>query len=92
MRWSQDESVEFETAREVITSLMAIQTHQISEEREKLHPDQRRIAELREYRSQLANERANMHINEPAKIARVLEEYGALVRTWRNAHANSASQ
>ncbi len=92
MKWTQEEAVDFETVREVITSLMAIQTYEISEERRKVPTDQGRIEELRAYRSQLASERANMHINEPDKIARVLEEYGTVVRTWRASHTSPGPQ
>lgn len=91
MKWTQDEAVDFETAREVITNLMAIQSRQIEEERQKDVPDQKRMTELHDYRARLADEQTKLHINEPAKIARILEDYGPVVRSWRAQHSRSVS-
>ena len=82
-KWTQNEAVAFECAREVITDLRAILTARITEESNKEHPDTERLAELRAERSRLFRERADLRVKDHAEIARVRAEYGAQVRTWR---------
>lgn len=83
MKWTQDEAIAFECAREVITDMMAIQTGQIAEESSKAAPDADRLASLRAERSRLAQERAALHVNDLAAVAGVRAKYGAIVRAWR---------
>ncbi len=85
-KWTQDEAIDFECAREVITDLQAILTGQIAEEGGKKHPDAERLAALRAERSRLFRERGGLHVKDHDAIARVLTEYGALVRSWRAEH------
>ena len=82
-QWTQDEAIAFECAREVITDLMAIQTGQIAEEAHKSIPNVDRLESLRLERSRLAQERATLHVQDLADIARIRTEYGAIVRAWR---------
>lgn len=82
-QWTQDEAIAFECAREVITDLMAIQTGLIAREASKPTPDTHRLASLRAERSKLAQERATLHVQDLADIARIRTEYGAIVRAWR---------
>jgi len=86
LRWTQDEAIAFECAREVITDMMAIQTGQIAEEANKSAPDASRLASLRAERSRLAQERAALHVDHLADVARIRTEYGAIVRAWREDH------
>lgn len=83
MKWTQDEAIAFECAREVITDMMAIQTGQIAEENRKAALDTGRLASLRAERSRLAMERSALHVNDQATVARIRTEYGAIVRAWR---------
>ncbi len=82
-QWTQDEAIAFECAREVITDLMAIQTGQMAEEACKAAPDAYRLVELRAERSRLAQERAALHVDDLAAVARIRTEYGAIVRAKR---------
>lgn len=82
-KWTQDEAIDFECAREVITDLQAMLTGQIAEEGGKEHPDAERLAALRAERSRLFRERGGLHVKDHDAIARVLTEYGARVRSWR---------
>jgi hypothetical protein len=82
-KWSQDEAIAFECAREVITDLHGIFTGQIAEESGKSQPDAERLASLRAERSRLFQERAGLRVKDHAEIARVRTEYGERVRAWR---------
>lgn len=82
--WTQDEAIAFECAREVITDMMAIQTAQIVEEGSKATPDADRLASLRAERSRLAQERAALHVDDLAAVARIRTEYGAIIRARRD--------
>lgn len=85
-KWTQNEAVAFECAREVITDLQAILTGQIVEETNKEQPDDERVAVLRAARSRLFRERAELRVKDHAAVARVRAEYGARVRSWRTDH------
>jgi len=85
-QWTQDEAIAFECAREVITDMMAIRTDQIAEEASKAAPDADHLASLRVERSRLAQERAALHVDDLAEVARIRAKYGAIVRAWRVEH------
>lgn len=82
-KWTQDEAIAYECARECITDMMAICTGRIADEAEKEAPDADRVAALRADRSKLAQERAALHVGDHADIARIRTDYGAIVRAWR---------
>jgi len=83
-KWTQEEAIAFECAREVITDLRAIITDQIYTESNKEIPDIERIERLHKESSRLFRERSALHVNEHAAVARVRSKYGAMVREWRN--------
>ncbi len=83
MKWTQDEAIAFECAREVITDLMALYSGNIAAESRQPKPDAGRLAEFRAERSRLAQERAKLHVSDLADIARIRSEYGAIVRAAR---------
>lgn len=85
-QWTQDEAIAFECAREAITHMMAIQTDQIFNEASKAAPDADHLASLRAERSRLAQERAALHVQDLAEIARIRTQYGAIIRAWRQEH------
>lgn len=85
-KWTQDQAVAFECAREVITDMMAIQTGLIAFESDKVNPDLAYVEALRTKRSKLAMERSDLHVNDDAEIIRIRAEYGAIVRAWREEH------
>lgn len=82
-RWTQDEAIAFEAARECITDLMAIRTSQIHSEQDKPNPNDAFLASLEAERTRLHQERAALQVADHVQVARVRSVYGAMVRTWR---------
>jgi hypothetical protein len=82
-QWTQEEAIDYECAREVITDLIAIHSRQIAEESRKEYPDAERLESLRAERSRLFREQTGLRVKDHAGIARVRAEYGARVRAWR---------
>src|SRR5450830_646254 len=82
-KWTQDQAIAFECAREVITDMMAIKTALIATETEKVNPDSEYLIDLRTKRSKLSIERSGLHVDDDAKIDCIREQYGAIVRSWR---------
>ncbi|MDO8777173.1 MAG: hypothetical protein Q7K57_52380 [Burkholderiaceae bacterium] len=83
MKWTQEQSIAFECAREVITDMMAICSGRIADEASKAEPDANSLSELRANCSRLSIERAALHVDDYSDIARIRKEYGAVVRAWR---------
>lgn len=71
-KWTQDEAIAFECARECITHLMAILTTDIASSA--FTPEQ--CEKLRARRSGLAAERAKLNVHDYADIARIRSIYG----------------
>ena len=82
-KWTQDEAIDFECAREVITDLRAILATQIYEESNKEQPDAEKLEQLYAESSRLFRERADLHVTDHENVMRVLARYGAQVRVWR---------
>lgn len=54
-------------------------------------PDAGRVVEWEAARDKLADERAGLHVEHHAEIARIRAEYGQIIRTWRaERHAMAA--
>jgi hypothetical protein len=83
-KWSQDEAIAFECAREAISHLMAIYTARIAAQEVQRAPDDEDLAALQAERSRLARERAGLHVSSHVEIARIRAEYGAAVREWNS--------
>jgi len=90
--WTQDEAIAFEVAREAINHLMSIYTTQIADERRKLVPDEAHIARLIDRRSALHRERTALRLKDHAEVARVRQEYAALVRAWNSRQGQLAAE
>jgi len=82
-KYTQDEAIEFECAREVITDLISIYNEQIREESSKAKPDDELLSKLRLYRYRLVLERSTFHVKDHEIIARINVEYGAQIKAWR---------
>jgi len=82
-QWTDDEAINYECAREAITSVRAILTAQIHEEAKKPNPDAAYLEGLYVERSKMFDERAALHVKDQANIARVRAEYGARFRALR---------
>lgn len=80
MQWTQEQAIAFECAREAITELMALRSAEISEALAQTEPDMARIESLRADRSRLARERANLHVGQDERIARIRADYGIVLR------------
>lgn len=74
-KWTQDEAIAFECARECITHMIAICTGELHE-----NPSAERRAELVAERSRLAGEQRTLRLKDHAEIARIRTEYGAAIR------------
>jgi len=75
-KWTQDEAIAYECARECITALMAVCTDELHHS----NPDPERRAVIVAERSRLAAELRGLHVHDHAEIARIRTEYGALIR------------
>ena len=82
--WTQDESIDFECARETIGHMIAICSSLIYEEEHKKEPNAKRILELEKKQSLFADERKNLHWYEKEKIAKSLKEYGAKIKNYHS--------
>jgi hypothetical protein len=80
MKWTEDEAIAFECARETITDMMAICSRKIAQEQEKLEPDNEHLALLEAELARLAGERAALHGLDHVEIARIRAYYGAITR------------
>ncbi len=85
-KWTQDEAIAFECAKECITHLMAIWTARIASG--ELTPDQ--CEKLRVRRAELALERQRLRVHDHADIARIRSVYGQTCR--QNLSSEGASQ
>jgi hypothetical protein len=90
-RWTQDQAIAYECARELIGHLMAIKSEQIEQGLGKVTPDQERIEALRLERSVLHQERNALHVTDDAQVERARREYGAAIRTYESRLASHES-
>lgn len=81
--WTQDEAIDFECAKEVISDLMGICSGKIAEEEASPHPDLEKIEKLETERSALFDERAHLYEKDSFAIKRLNIEYGKKVREHR---------
>jgi hypothetical protein len=89
-KWTQDEAIDFECARDCITDLMGIYSGAIDDEETAASPDQAKISELLAVRSSLARERMALRLNDHDRIAEIRSTYGARIRTYRAAGRHQA--
>lgn len=82
-KYTQDEAIEFECAREAITDLISIYNGQIYEESSKTKPDDELLSKLRLYRYRLVLERSTFHVKDHEIITQINVEYGAQIKAWR---------
>lgn len=78
-KWTQDEAIAYECARECITDLMGIITGDLYDDN--ASPERRN--ELRAERERLAAEQRNLHVHDHAEIARIRQDYGRRIRYRR---------
>jgi hypothetical protein len=68
MKYTQNEAIEFECAREVITNLISIYMGQIYEESSKPNPDAEFLSKLNSYHLRLVKERKSFHVKDHVRI------------------------
>ena len=82
-KWTQDQAVAFEAARECITDMMGIRSGEIAEEEAKTRPDGVRLAQLEAELTSLAQERTELTLADEDRVATVRKIYGAAIREYR---------
>lgn len=75
-KWSHDDCVSYESARELITLLMAYRSEWISRERLRPQPDLALIASWTAERSAYAGELRGLDVSDRDNIARIRHDYG----------------
>jgi hypothetical protein len=86
MKWTQEEAIAFECARECITDIMAICSGQLAEEKASTAPDAVRVRSLETELARLAQERAGLRGTQTAEIARIRASYGKVIHDHRAGH------
>lgn len=89
-KWTQDQAVAFEAARECLTDMMSICSAAIEAEEAKASPDPVRLTQLEQDLADLARERAALTVHDEARIAVIRSEYGARIRAHRQQHRHAA--
>ena len=79
-KWTQEQAVAFEAARECITALMAVHTAALATEKNRPDPRSTVVQELRGEIARLFAERSAMRVTDDETVARVLSTYGPQVR------------
>lgn len=83
-KWTQEQAVAFECARECITDMMGICSAKIAEEEGKTNPDRAVLTELENELTRLAFERSSLTITDDERIATVRRQYGDVIRRFRD--------
>ena len=83
-KWTQEQAVAFECARECITDMMGIYSTKIAEEEGKTDPDRAVLTELENELTRLARERSSLTITDDERIATVRRQYGEVIRRFRD--------
>ena len=79
-KWSHEDCVKYESAREIVTSLMAFRSKWIGAEQRRSSPHAGRIAQWREERRQYVRELRGLDVGDRARVDRIRVEYGAEVK------------
>ncbi len=90
-KWTQEEAVAFECARECITDMMGICSTAIADEEGQPTPDAVRLAGLEKNLVELARERAALTVADQDKIATIRREYGGRIRAYREHNKQRAA-
>lgn len=83
-KWTQEEAIAYESALECITHLRAI----LTSERHNDNPTPERLAEIEAESARLFAERRALSVHDHTEIARIRNEYGALIRVHINFQFN----
>ncbi|OTP75412.1 hypothetical protein [Caballeronia sordidicola] len=86
MKWTQEEAIAFECARECITDMMAICSGQLAEEKASTTSNAVRVCSLETQLARLAQERAGLRGSHTDEIARIRASYGKVILDYRAGH------
>ena len=81
-KWTQDEAIAFEAAKECIGHWIAIFSEKISNEKKKDVPNLMFLKKLEGERGMACKERRKIPFDDPKKIASIRQHYGELVRRY----------
>jgi hypothetical protein len=81
--WTQEESIAYECAREVINGMVGICSHLIAQEEKKDNPNLERIQQLDTKIAELFKERSTIDLHDKVTIAKIRMEYGSKIRAYR---------
>lgn len=79
-RWSQEEAIAFECAREYLSDIMGLYSHKLSDEETRDLPSEDRITWLRAEIARLGELRSQLRVKDHSMVAQVRSAYGEL---WR---------
>lgn len=79
-KWTQDQAIAFESARECIVHMMAICSGEIGELESRAEPDERAIHSAEERLSELAGQLRTLRLHDEERVSWVRREYGRQVR------------
>jgi pantoate kinase len=82
-KWTQEQAVAFEAARECLGDVIAICIGAIAAEEKKASPDAASLDRLETELAGLLAERHSLTLTDAAAVAKVREVYGAKVRSHR---------
>ena len=90
--WTQEQSINFECAREVITDLISIYTAKIYIEKKKPEPDLKLIESYSTEQTRLRRERTALNLLDDSAVALVRSKYSPVVRSMRAEHREEWSK
>lgn len=85
INWTPEELLAYECALDLISARMAICTSRIAREQRNPDRDESLIHQLREERKALLRESESLHVDDHEEILRIKNQYGEIVRLWREA-------
>jgi hypothetical protein len=90
-RWTQEQAIAFEAARECLGDVIAICVASIAAEESKASPDASRLAELETELAELTAKRRELKLTDSEGVAAVRAFYGAQVRSYREQRQPAAA-
>jgi hypothetical protein len=81
-KWTQDEAIAYECARDYISDMIGMCVEQIREEENKQSPDLEKLAHLKADHHRLHHERSALRVQDTEAIERVHCEYAPITGAW----------
>lgn len=83
-RWTQEQAIAYECARELIGHVIAIYSANIDEALGRPTPDMALVNTLRKDRADCARERDALRVTDDVGVANVRDLYGAMIRGYHS--------